>query len=71
MTMNYKAVVAKNHHIRNEVGGATGLEPKAPSQAVLDKIADRTISGGYSLKRANLCPDCNTYRSVNGECFLC
>ncbi len=71
MTMNYRAVIAKNHQIRRDVEGPSGFDSACPPQAVLDKIADRKISGGYSLKRSNLCTVCNTYKSVNGECVLC
>lgn len=69
MTMNYRAVVAKNHQIRRDVEGPNGFDVACPPQAVLDKIADRQISGGYSLKRANLCDGCFTYKSANGECL--
>jgi hypothetical protein len=40
-----------------------------PPGWVLDRIAERKLTGGFSTKKANLCADCNTYKSVNGSCL--
>jgi hypothetical protein len=41
---------------------------RPPPQWVLDKAADEKFSGGFVLKRKNLCPECFEYRSTNGSC---
>lgn len=41
---------------------------RVPPQAVLDKIAERKITGGYKIVKRNLCKVCFQYRSANGSC---
>lgn len=55
----------------NIVLGAILDQPRPgamPSQAVLDRIADRSITGGYRTGKRNRCPQCFTARSANGTC---
>ncbi len=42
-----------------------------PPAHVLDVIAERKITGGYRIGRANRCTIHNVARSVNGTCMLC
>lgn len=39
-----------------------------PPPWVRDMLEERKRTGGFSIKRSNLCPDCNMFRSVNGTC---
>lgn len=51
--------------IRNEKSEFGGK--KCPPPAVLDAIAERTITGGYRVDR-KACRECFQYRSANGSC---
>lgn len=35
---------------------------------LMDKLAEEKRTGGYNVKRSNLCPNCFTYKSTNGAC---
>lgn len=35
---------------------------------LMDKIAEEKLTGGYDTRKKNLCPNCFTYKSVNGSC---
>lgn len=35
---------------------------------LLDKEADRKLSGGFNTRKSNLCETCHEYKSVNGTC---
>lgn len=39
-----------------------------PSQAVLDKMAEQSLTGGWDIRRANVCADCWQAKSANGLC---
>jgi hypothetical protein len=39
-----------------------------PPAWLRDKIADQKFTGGYNVKRANQCPGCFQFRSVNRAC---
>jgi hypothetical protein len=39
-----------------------------PSQKVMDEAADRAFSGGYDIRRSNICPRCHLAKPVNGPC---
>ena len=67
-TKNYTNWISKSPAAQRQLGGKTAFDGKCPPQGVLDKIAERSITAGFSVKRANLCNDCFQYRSVNGEC---
>lgn len=41
---------------------------KMPPQAVLDKMADQKLSGGFKTYKSNICTECFTAKSVNGSC---
>jgi hypothetical protein len=42
--------------------------PGIPPQWLLDLIADRKMTGGFSTRPSNLCHGCCQYRSVSGAC---
>ena len=51
------------------------IEARQPQSAgtmppgwVLDRIAERTITGGFNRRKSNRCPACFQCRSVNGAC---
>ena len=68
-TKNLSALVSKSAGIRRELQGKTGaFDGTMPPQAVLDRIADETISGKFNTKRKNLCGGCFQYKSFNGTC---
>jgi hypothetical protein len=39
-----------------------------PPMWVLDRIADEKFSGGFDVRKSNVCPNCFEARSVNGAC---
>lgn len=59
-------------YVRNAVdrldkeGGFPG-KIKLPNH-VLDAIAEKTLSGGYSNERNPVCPECHIRKSCNGSC---
>lgn len=68
-TLGMRSLVSKSPVIARQLGGRTGgFDPVVPSASTLDRIAERQVSGGYVLKRSNLCPTCREYRAVNGTC---
>jgi hypothetical protein len=44
-------------------------DPVRFNSEAADAAADLKFSGGYKLRRDNLCTECNTYKSVNGSCL--
>ena len=68
-TKNLGAILRNSPSVRREFEGKTGFEGACPPQGVLDRIAEEKFTGKYNTKRANLCPDCKTFRSVSGTCF--
>jgi hypothetical protein len=38
------------------------------NRAEADRLADKAFTGGYNLKKTNLCSECFTYKSENGTC---
>lgn len=67
-TLNLNALVYKSAAINRELGGKTGFEGSAPPQWLLDKMAEEKLSGGFNLRKKNLCNGCWQYRSSNGTC---
>ena len=51
-----------------QIGEYRDKTRKMPPQHVLDAIADEKFSGGFNLRRKNLCSVCNEFRSKNGVC---
>lgn len=45
--------------------------PAAPPAWVLDREAERQMSGGFDTRRSNLCKVHHVSKAVNGACFLC
>lgn len=39
-----------------------------PSQKTLDAAAERAMTGGFNVRRKNICPTCHLARSANGTC---
>jgi hypothetical protein len=39
-----------------------------PPGGIIDAMAEHKLTGGFSVHKDNLCPDCKEYRSVNGAC---
>lgn len=39
-----------------------------PSQKTMDDAADRAFSGGYNIRRQNICPRCHLAKPVSGVC---
>lgn len=39
-----------------------------PSPAAMDREADRAFSGGYNIRRSNICPRCHLAKPANGAC---
>ena len=35
---------------------------------IIDAVAEQKLTQGYNVRRSNLCRECFTYRSVNGQC---
>lgn len=60
-------------YVRNAVdqldreGNFPGGRNKLP-EFVLDAIAERQMSGGYSNKRNPVCPNCHVRKANNGSC---
>lgn len=42
---------------------------RVPPSWVLDKLADETISGRYTLTKNPRCEKCGVLKSLTGECF--
>jgi hypothetical protein len=38
------------------------------SEAELDRVAEQKLTGGYKVRKSNLCDKCFTYKSTNGTC---
>lgn len=67
--MSTKHYIAwKRYEYSHAIGEYKDENVRMPPQFVLDRIADEKFSGGFSLKKKNLCEKCFTYRSKNGEC---
>jgi|tagenome__1003787_1003787.scaffolds.fasta_scaffold20807837_3 hypothetical protein len=45
-----------------------GKKRPAPSGDYLDRVAEQKLSGGFNLRKSNLCDRCWTYKSTNGKC---
>lgn len=54
--------------IRYADGALTGEKRSTPPQWILDADAERRMTGGFRIRKDNLCPGCGEYRSVNGMC---
>jgi len=67
--MSTKHYIAYKIYERDRaIGEYRDPDIKMPPQWLLDKIADEKFSGGFVLKRRNLCNVCFEYRSANGTC---
>ncbi len=45
-----------------------GSHGHIPPRWLLDRIADRKLTGGYNVARSNQCPVCYQVKSSNGAC---
>ena len=43
-------------------------DPKGFAGAAADEEADRRLTGGFNVRKSNICPGCKQARSVNGTC---
>lgn len=59
-----------NHRggIQNRVHLKAEIRKSFVSEATLEKIAVRALTGGFNIAKTNLCHDCNEFKSVNGSC---
>lgn len=46
-----------------------GEERRIPPASVLDRIAEESLTAGYSRKRNPICETCGVMRSRSGGCF--
>ena len=60
--------MTKGHKLAAEIDARGQHDGGRPSPAALDRAADLKLSGGYKIRKTNLCPTCYTYRSANGVC---
>lgn len=63
---NYHALLAKSPAFFAEQAGFE--RPNMPPGWLLDREAERSITGGFDVSASNICGDCFQARSVNGEC---
>ena len=61
-------ITYKRYERDRAIGEYRDPNSKTPPQWLLDKIADEKFSGGFVLKRKNLCTTCYEYKSANGTC---
>jgi hypothetical protein len=61
-------ITYKRYEEKRGIGEYADKNRRKPPQWLLDKIADEKFSGGFELKRKNLCRECFEYKSANGSC---
>lgn len=64
-TISHRMVVQKSSELSREWAGE---KRTMPPQWWLDREAERKMSGGFDLRKSNLCGSCFEYRSTNGSC---
>ncbi len=61
-------ITYKRYERDHQIGEYRDPDRKSPPWELIDEIAEQKFSGGFDLKRKNLCTTCYEYRSVTGTC---
>lgn len=64
---NYKNAYSPKQQM-NYVPCECDPESSAVPGWLLDKIAEEKLTGGYDVRRSNVCTDCFVAKSKNGSC---
>jgi redox-regulated HSP33 family molecular chaperone len=59
---------ARNDRVQHLTDVTDEKTSTMPPQWLLDKIADEKLTGGYNVRKSNICPGCFEAKSVNGSC---
>lgn len=58
--------ILAEHQLQQE--GNWPDERRRPPWFVIDREAERKLTGGFRTAPSNICPECFTTRSTNGTC---